>query len=348
LEKLSKEETLFLYNLMYDFYSKVDSIEDYYIVRKKERVKNLTITFKDKLFNEWDINPYDFDISLEIMDESSFDKSVQSITSVPIENQIGRRLNILVKENKTDKWLGFIRVCSPIASIAPRNQLMGYKVSLSEVNQNIYCGSIIVPVQPFGYNYLGGKLMALISTSNEVRDMYNKKYNTDIKLFETTSLYGDLKQSSQYDGLKPYMKRFDKTTSDVLLYPTDEFYFPFRNLLRKYYGEEKWGGSIATNKSGPKQKEFVKGIQILTNHIKLYYPEMVNDMIDLKSKMKIKSKKNYYYSNFGYDLETLINVWKKKSHSRWSKLKTENRLKKDIEIYTTETLNDLKFGIVHR
>ena len=46
----------------------------------------------------------------------------------------------------------------------------------------------------------------LLCCSHTAREQLNSKYGSDICLFETTSLYGSTKSSSQYDGLKPYMR----------------------------------------------------------------------------------------------------------------------------------------------
>ena len=64
-------------------------------------------------------------------------------------------------------------------------------------------GFVIVPTQPFGFNYLGGKLLAALCCSHEVREKLNKKYDMNLVMFETTSLYGNSKSASQYDGMKP-------------------------------------------------------------------------------------------------------------------------------------------------
>ena len=63
-------------------------------------------------------------------------------------------------------------------------------------------GFAIVPSQPFGYNYLGGKLLALMCVSHFAREHLNKVFEKDIGWFETTSLYGSTTSASQYDGLE--------------------------------------------------------------------------------------------------------------------------------------------------
>jgi alanine dehydrogenase len=50
-----------------------------------------------------------------------------------------------------------------------------------------------------------------------------------------------------------------------------------------------------------------------------------------------------------FDLSSLVIKWKSKSEKRWNKLKKEDKLKNNLELYTTEVLNNkLDFGIVNR
>ena len=54
----------------------------------------------------------------------------------------------------------------------------------------------------------------MLCCTHEVRDILNKKYDANICHFETTSLYGTTKSSSQYDGLKPIMRYKGLTQSN--------------------------------------------------------------------------------------------------------------------------------------
>ena len=74
------------------------------------------------------------------------------------------------------------------------------------MNRHTAMGFVIVPSQPFGYNYLGGKLLALLCCSHFARETISKVFDKEIALFETTSLYGSTTSASQYDGLKPFMR----------------------------------------------------------------------------------------------------------------------------------------------
>ena len=48
--------------------------------------------------------------------------------------------------------------------------------TIKAFNLTSIMGLVIVPSQAFGFNYLGGKLLAAICCSHHVREMMNKKY----------------------------------------------------------------------------------------------------------------------------------------------------------------------------
>jgi hypothetical protein len=58
--------------------------------------------------------------------------------------------------------------------------------------------STCVSLQPFGYNFNGGKLLATLAFSKEVLTYFQNKYNEPLLGITTTSLYG---KSIQYDRL---------------------------------------------------------------------------------------------------------------------------------------------------
>ena len=65
-------------------------------------------------------------------------------------------------------------------------------------------GSTIVPLQPLGYNYTGGKLLALLCLSDKVQETWKREYGDVMVGVTTTSLYGSF---SQYQNLKYWKKR---------------------------------------------------------------------------------------------------------------------------------------------
>ncbi len=367
--KLSEEETYQIRDRFVNFYTDLDTIQDYFLERKKEKIVGIEHDkHTQKMFNDYTIEPKDMNFELEVINGSDFNPSTQIITSLPLESQIGRQIMMGIRETNTDTYVGFIRMASPVLSIKPRNEFFGEKVQATTVNRNMINGAIIVPVQPFGYNYLGGKLLALISCSHTVRRMLKEKYGEKIEtcFFETTSLYGDLKGVSQYDGMKPFIRYQAMTESDLFLFPTEEVYDPIRRRMRELYGKEEWNGNTVDPKpSGPKMREFNKAISILKNHLRHYDEDAYKHFLNFtKSSMKAKTKKRYYYSNFGFDnvkehvnsngeiplregqnfhkheLEYMFEWWKKKAQKRYEKLRTEGRIRTEMEVYTEDRINN--------
>ena len=79
----------------------------------------------------------------------------------------------IVREKRTQKVIGFIRFGSPVINSKPRNNWLGNAPDLSIFNRHAVMGFAIVPSQPFGYNYLGGKLLALLCVSHFARETIN-------------------------------------------------------------------------------------------------------------------------------------------------------------------------------
>jgi hypothetical protein len=367
--KLTKEETLEIKDRFIDFYKDLDSIQDYFLARKKEKIVGIDHDkYTKNMFVDYSIQPKDMNFELEVIDGSAFNPATQIITSLPLESQIGRQIMLGIKETNTNTYVGFVRMASPVLSIKPRNDYFGQTVKATAVNRHMINGAIIVPVQPFGYNYLGGKLLALIACSHEIRLMLKEKYGEKIEpcFFETTSLYGDLKGVSQYDGMKPFIRYQAMTESDLFLFPTEEVYGPIRSKMRELYGKPEWNGNtVDPVPSAPKMREFNKAISILKAHLREYdmgsYTEFHNFT---KSHMKAKTKKRYYYSDFGFEnvkehvnsegeiplkegqnfhkhnLSYMIEWWKKKAQSRWEKLVEEGRLRHELEIYTVDSIKN--------
>ena len=111
--------------------------------------------------------------------------------------------------------LGFVQFDSGVLhNRAIQNYLDIPNLNPDFVNQHLVCGRCIVPTQPAGQLIRAGKLIALVATSNELRDFYNHNFKKERRLsvFYTTSLYGSSKQSSQYDQLDRYLKFIGETS----------------------------------------------------------------------------------------------------------------------------------------
>lgn len=348
-----------------DFYKEIHDedlskkVGKYYTKKKLEKIQGLDFDNLSKDFYNENIDPNLLEPEL-VINPPEFFKMCQITTSLALESQIGRQLNIGVRDKTTGKWLGFIKLSSPILSLSSRNNLFDTQLRADVVNKYIINGSIILPTQPFGFNYLGGKLLALICISNEVRKMLKLKYPTmEPIFFETTSLWGSIKGMSQYNGLKPYIKSNGLTKSDsVLLYPTNEVLNPLKDLMRKEWGKSEWGGMLVNPKPcGPKLREYKKLLSIIKSEFKDddYSKGLLKDINEWS---KVPTQKGYYYSNYGvenwkdvilnnqtphfsndskWDLDNLIKLWKTKSHKRWVSLNNDGGFRDKLEIWNEET-----------
>jgi len=125
-------------------------------------------------------------------------------------------LKFIIIDENTEEYLGIISLSSPFTNLKPLNILLKWDSDCNRRNRDkMMVASTIVPTQPFGFNYVGGKLMTLLCGSNVVKKEFKNKYGYDLISIYTTSLYGSY---SQYTRLK-YWKELGKTTGDFALEP---------------------------------------------------------------------------------------------------------------------------------
>ena len=133
------------------------------------------------------------------------------ISTMKNNSNIGRNLNFLVTDQVSGKYLGVICISSDFLDLTPRDKFIGWerekKTQGAMINYTAI-GSSIVPLQPLGYNYMGGKLLALLCLSDTVQKLWKEKYGDVLTGVTTTSLYGNTKSGglSQYDGLEYWQK----------------------------------------------------------------------------------------------------------------------------------------------
>ncbi len=121
-------------------------------------------------------------------------------------NNIGRNLNFIVRDKPTKKYLGVICVSSDFLDLTPRDSYIGWdrERKTKKMINHTAIGSTIVPLQPLGYNYTGGKLLALMCLSDKVQETWKREYGDTMVGVTTTSLYGSF---SQYQNLRHWKKR---------------------------------------------------------------------------------------------------------------------------------------------
>ena len=341
---LSQEQAIWAADQFIDYYSKFNRIDDYLRFVKSSRIQDSSgklFGSEDEIFCNFNLHPNDMKFSIHIVDTSPKPKTkynqelysniLNETASNPIEEAIpGRTIKWIVTEDTANKIIGVIRFGSPTINSKPRNDYFGEVLPLSKINNEFVMGFNIVPVQPFGYNYLGGKLLALLASSNELKRQFDAKYETDLHYFETTSLYGTTKGVSMYDGLKPYLRHIGDTESNFLPLFHDDY---FREMFW-WFNNNANGGErlISADKSSKKLKIQTKMISIIIKSLqdasKLH--EFKKCIEHAKS---LTEKKRYYISKFGYEPDEVIKWWKSKATRRYEKLLQDNKLRTELELW---------------
>ena len=360
---LNKNEALHCANVFNNYFGQFDRIDQYMRDQKMAQIETIPTPLPgfgldSDMFSDFSLSPEDMNIDVQQLDNHTWDTCINMISSHSNMVSIpGKTLKLGVKDLKTKKWLGFIRFGSPVINCKPRNTLLGQVPDLNIFNKTTIMGFVIVPTQPFGYNYLGGKLLAGICCSHYVREMLNKKYDMNLCMFETTSLYGNSKSASQYDGMKPMLRYNGLTDSDFIPMIHGK---PYKDLAN--YVESRVGSIVKEDASSKKLKMTNAIIALIKKSIDGDDLQKFKTTID--NAKKLTERKRYYVSNYGienfvdivngksntikkaenydrYNLEEIIKWWKKIATKRYTKLKEEKRLRNELEIWTKDSKIDI-------
>ena len=265
-------------------------------------------------------------------------------------SNIGRSLNFIVKDKPTQKYLGVICISSDFLDLTPRDKFIGWARELKTQGGKINytaIGSTIVPLQPLGFNYVGGKLLALLCLSDPIQELWEKLYGDKLVSVTTTSLYGKTKAGglSQYDNLD-YWKPMGFTAGSVSYEPIRETRYMIRDWLKKNHTRKYFEWYAATKSSGQPYKRDHKNRSLSFTYAKLKIP---------KDLIKSEHARGIYYTPlydktceflrgehdgkdmkklFDSSVESLSNVWKTKhAKSRISILKKKGKVSTETLFY---------------
>ena len=359
--KLTFEEAVHCANAFEDYFGNFDRIDEYMRDQKlnslSELPTNPLFPLEDDLFQDFNMHPKDMNFEVCEIDGETW-TNLLNITSSHVNiAPVGRQIRLAVRETNTDKYVGFIRLGSPVINCKPRNEMLGQVFTQQpewgkRFNDSAMMGFVIVPSQPFGYNYLGGKLLSAICTSHEVREIINKKYNMNLCLFETTSLYGSSKTVSQYDGMKPYIRYKGLTESDFLPMMHGKPYSDLRD-----YVQDRVGPLVEDDASSKKLKISMRIISLTKAALK-GTPEGDTFLATIEKAKGLTEQKRYYVSDYGfknmvdyvnckmdvlipgenYEKHKLVNLiewWRNKAINRYVTLHNEGRLRNELEVWTS-------------
>ena len=368
---MNKEQAIHCSKVFSDYFDRFERIDDY---MRDEKLSSLSTRPRslfgmgpeEDLFSDFTMSPNDMDFEIVELPAERWSGYLNIISSHNNLSSPGRNLRLAVLEKNTQKWVGFIRIGSPTIMMKPRNELLGQVITnlpetTKSFNKATAMGFVIVPAQPFGFNYLGGKLLAAMCCSHEVREMLNKKYDMNTCLFETTSLYGTSKTVSQYDGMKPYLRFQGLTESNFLPMMNGQ---PYEDI--KTFVEEIEGGPIVPeNASSRKLKIITTIIGMTKSALKNDKEEYDKFMFTIDKAKGLTQRKRYYYSDYGFSnmkdvvlgktdkliknkenydkhqLENIVKWWRNKACSRFTTLQTENRIRTEQEVWTGDKPIDI-------
>jgi hypothetical protein len=266
----------------------------------------------------------------------------------------GRNVKINVKDRVSGKLLGQISLASDVTAMGVRDNFIGWTKDNKFVDgklNNTTIASTIVCTQPLGYNFLGGKLIAMMTTTPEVRAYWKSKYDNILIAVGTTSLYGI---HSQYNGI-PLFKTLGESAGKISLKPDDKFYDPWHQWIKENRAEwykqnisderARNGANMGYESNGPvsgiKQKilsaifkecgikateyhhGFKRGVymaMMYENGCEFLRNEIGEDKLILKDKFK-------------QGTEYINKWWKKHAISRYTKLHDEGRIKPEHLFY---------------
>ena len=243
-------------------------------------------------------------------------------------SNIGRNLNFVVRDKVTKKYLGVICISSDFLDLTPRDNFIGWsreiKTQGAMINHTAI-GSTIVPLQPLGFNYVGGKLLALLCLSDPVQELWKKLYGDTLVSVTTTSLYGKTKAGglSQYDNLD-YWQPMGFTSGSVSFEPLRETRYLIREWLKKNHTRKYFEWYIAKKPSGQPHKRDHKNRSLNFAYSQLDIPkELIRSehargiyftpLYDKSCEFLRKDcEESELTKSFDTSVESLTNIWKMK------------------------------------
>ena len=259
----------------------------------------------------------------------------------------GRFIKLLITDGNIDnpRYLGTVSISSDVIAITDRDNYIGWTSENRLTDKkltNSAIGSCIMSTQPFGYNFLGGKLVAALVTSSKIRELWKELYNETLVGITTTSLYGSF---SMYNSLK-WWHKCGSSAGKMSIKPDDSVYEMWHHWLKKnkskQYDEamtqkEGVSGPVTGAKNrviamifqtlGIRASEFTHGF-----HRGVYYSCFYENTKEFLQN-KITEDKLVMKELFKKDVNAIIDWWKPKAIERYKRLKSENNLKSDILFY---------------
>ena len=270
----------------------------------------------------------------------------------------GRFIKFFIIDKKSKKILGMSSIASDVISMSERDEFIGWtqddKLKFRMLRYSAI-GTTIVPMQPFGFNFLGGKLIACMVTSKAVRDKWEEYYQNKLVGMTTTSLYGSY---SMYNSLK-WWKFVGNSKGKILIKPQEDVYKRWHDYIKRKYPNEYQ--KMMTQKEGihgPVTGAKLRVLNMIYKELGVKLSEFYHDFCrgiyyscfyeNTKEFLcrKITEDKLVMKPLFKDDMKSILDWWKVKAIKRYKTLKDDKRMKKEYLFYddlrTMNTFDEVK------
>ncbi len=204
--------------------------------------------------------------------------------SIPVSAGYGRRVRFLVIDEHNGKLVGILGLGDPVFALKPRDRWIGWSKEEQRMRLRAVMDAYVLgAVPPYSF-LLGGKLIAMLATSNEARKAIEKKYRGNksrirgeihdghIALITTTSALGrsSIYNRLRFEGRKLfYSVGYTKGSGDFHF--TNGLYNDLRRFVEENFQatakHDLWGGGFRNRREVVRKALVGLGMQAdLTYH----------------------------------------------------------------------------------
>lgn len=338
-----------------------DRAKHYNLARKLDQLKHFVIK-DEKLIKEAEAHEWtpDFDLNneeeaiafinnlkprIEFADtptkKQQWDIYRHFVSSAPYDRTIGGFQFFLV-DDTSGKVLGIGAISNDFFSISERDNFIGWTLEQRREPAgrlcNIMNGSVIVPTALFGSNFLGGKLLAALTTSQPIRDKYKELHGYTLAGLTTTSLFG---VPSMYDRIDEWKRLPGLTKGKVPIEPSFEILETWKRFLEETRTHE-YNEIRRASLTNLKQRVLaaiykVAGISDYETGFGRgqYIAELYENMKDFLCS-RIPERELQLNPLYAQTVQQITEKWKKKAIKRYQQLRKQEKLRTARRPYTSQ------------
>jgi len=123
--------------------------------------------------------------------------------SVPVSRGFGRRFRILVFDKSNDKLIGLLGLTDPVFNLRVRDLWVGWDAKQRKDRLIHVMDAYVLGAIPPYNNLLGAKLVALLATSDYIRNLFRKRYRASKSIIRKRMFDGRLAMVTATSALGP-------------------------------------------------------------------------------------------------------------------------------------------------